>query len=98
MRFFSKIVFICNVCFIAAIILRWIENANKQKGNFDGALKLQPLESTLVVLGYGAILVNIIFNLICLIFFVSKVVQPVSKWLIWVNFLLLLIQVYYFFF
>jgi len=98
MHFFSKIVFICNLCFIAAVILRWIENANKQQGNFDGGLILQPLQSTLVVLGYGAIIVNIVFNITCLLFFVSKTVQPVSKWLIWFNFLLLLIQVYYFFF
>ena len=96
--FFSKIVFICNLCFIAAVILRWVENANKKKGNFDGAIKLQPLESTIVVLGYSAIIFNLIFNLVLLIIFLLKKEQHLPKWLIWFNFLILITQVYYFFF
>ena len=98
LRFFSKIVFICNLCFIAAVILRWVENANKKKGNFDGAIKLQPLESTIVVLGYSAIIFNFIFNLIILALLLLKKKTGMPKWLIWFNFLILIIQVYYFFF
>jgi hypothetical protein len=98
LRFFSKIVFICNLCFIAAVILRWVENANKTKGNFDGAIKLQPLESTIVVLGYGAIIFNLVFNITILSFLLLRKDSQVQKWLIWFNFLILLIQVYYFFF
>ena len=98
MRFFSKLVFICNGCFIAAVILRWVENANKQKGNFSGVIKLQPLESTIVVLGYGAIIFNLIFNINILTLLSLKKDLQVSKWLIWFNFLILIIQVYYFFF
>ncbi|MBL0359040.1 MAG: hypothetical protein IPP72_20215 [Chitinophagaceae bacterium] len=89
----------CNLCFIAAVILRWVEILNQQKNErFDGLVLLKPLESTLVVLGYGAILINLVFNIICLLFFLLKRPQPVAKWLIWVNLLFLLIQVYYFFF
>lgn len=98
LRFFSKIVFISNLCFIAAVILRWVENANKTKGNFDGAIKLQPLESTIVVLGYGAIIFNLVFNITILSLFLLRKDSQVQKWLIWFNFLILLIQVYYFFF
>jgi hypothetical protein len=98
LRFFSKIVFICNLCFIAAVILREVENANKKKGNFDGAIKLQPLESTVVILGYGAIIINVILNLVILAMVLLKKNQPLPKWLIWFNFLILLVQVYYFFF
>jgi hypothetical protein len=98
LRFFSKIIFICNLCFIAAVILRWVENLNKQKGNFDGVIKLQPLESTIVVLGYGAIFFNLIFNLVVLFLLILKKDIAVYKWLIWFNFLILIIQVYYFFF
>jgi hypothetical protein len=75
MRFFSKIVFCCNLCFVAAGILRWVENMNKAKGVFTGAIKLQPLESTIVVLGYGAILINFIFNLFVLLLLFSKKVK-----------------------
>src|SRR5947209_8380478 len=98
MRFLSKITFICNLCFIAAVTLRWIEITNKQKGNLSEAIKLQPLVSTLVVLGYGAIIINFFFNITCLSYFISRKVQPVSKWFIWFNFLLLLIQAFYFFY
>jgi hypothetical protein len=98
LRVFSKIVFICNLCFIAAVILRWVENANKQKGDFSGVIKLQPLESTIVVLGYGAIVINFIFNLVLLVMLLIKKEQQLPKWLIWFNFLILIIQVYYFFF
>ena len=98
MRFFSKIVFICNLCFIAAVILRWVENAKKKSGYFEGALILKPLQSTLVVLGYGAIFVNFIFNLFVFWAWIQKKELTVSRWLIYTNFLFLLLQVYYFFF
>ncbi len=98
MKFFSRVVFICNCCFIIAVILRMYENAHKKNGNFNGAIQIQPLESTLVVLGYGAIFINLVFNLIVLVFFVAKAKQPVAKWLIWTNFLLLILQLYYFLF
>jgi hypothetical protein len=49
------------------------------------------------VLGMTAIFINIAFNLAILISFALKKQQPVAKWLIWLNFLFLLAQVYYFF-
>ena len=99
MRFFSKIVFICNCCFIAAVILRFVENANKKKGNFDGNIILQPLESTFVVLGYGAIFINLVFNLFVLVMLSQKKSDfKISKWLIWTSFIFFIIQIYYFFF
>ncbi len=98
MRFFSKIVFICNCCFIAAVILRFVENANKKKGNFNGNIILQPLESTLVVLGYGAIFINLVFNLFVLVMLSQKKDLKIPRWLIWTSFIFLIIQIYYFFF
>jgi hypothetical protein len=113
MRFFSKITFVCNCCFVAAVILRWVENANKQKADFSGAIKLQPLESTLVVLGYGAIFVNLLFLITHLFvkFYTRKPValqqqsaiavtvkKVIPAWLIWTNFLFFIAQIYYFFF
>jgi len=80
------------------VILRLYENAHKKDGNFNGAIQIRPLESTLVVLGYGAIFINLIFNLILLGFFITKTGWNVPKWLIWVNFILLLLQIYYFLF
>jgi hypothetical protein len=98
MKFFAKLVFICNCCFVIAVILRLVENAHKKAGNFNGSIKIQPLESMLVILGYGAVYINFIFNifLLALLVFNRKKISPL--WLNWVNFLFLLLQVYYFFF
>lgn len=98
MRFFSRIAFICNACFIIAVILRYWELSRQHKMVFDGLVKLQPLESTLVILGYGAILTNILFAMLMLLFFVFRVKPDVPVWIKWFNFLLLPLQVYYFFF
>jgi hypothetical protein len=97
MRFFSKLTFLLNVSFIIAVILRYAENAAKQAGNFDGAIRLQPLESTLVIMGYGAIFINLIFHIILGFRKLFKAQQNIAQWIIWFNFLLLLVQVYYFF-
>ena len=96
MRFFSKLVVICNACFIIAVALRFIENAHKKNVAFSGAIQMNPVESTFVVLGYSAIIINVIFNLTILILFISKRKQVIPKWIICFNFLLLLAQIYYF--
>ena len=98
MKFFSRVVFICNCCFIIAVVLRLVENAHKKNGNFNGAIQINPIESTLVVLGYGAIYINLIFNFFLWGLFMSKKKPSVTRWLIWTNFLFLILQVYYFFF
>lgn len=98
MRFFARVVFICNCSFVMAVILRLYENAHKKEGNFNGAIQIQPLESTLVILGYGAIFINLIFNIFMLGLFTTKTQQPIAKWLMWINFLFLILQIYYFFF
>jgi hypothetical protein len=90
---------------VAAVILRWVENANKQKTDFDGAITLQPLESTLVV--------NLFFLVTFLVVKAFKrrpaslelhaaipeqSIPVISSWIIWINFLFFIVQIYYFFF
>ena len=98
MRFFSKVVFICNCCFIIAVILRWFENTQKKNGNFNGAIQINSLESMFVILGYGAIFVNLVFNISVLLLYLLKLKHAVPKWLMLVNFLLFFLQIYYFLF
>lgn len=80
------------------MVLRLIENAHKKNGNFNGAIQIHSLESTLVVLGYGAIYINFIFNVFLLVLYISKIKPMVTRWLLWANFLFLILQVYYFLF
>jgi hypothetical protein len=99
MRFFSRVVFLCNCCFIIAVILRFVELRTRTKGaGGDLALKFQPLESTVVVLGYGAIFVNIVYVFLSLYWLGTGKIRSVPRWLLLFNLLLFPLQVYYFFF
>lgn len=101
MRFFSKIVFVFNACFLISIPLRLMEMSRKEadpKMPFNGLLGFQPLESTLVILGYSAIFINFVFVVICAWWFVSKKIGLLPQWLVWFNLIMFAAQVYYFFF
>ncbi len=98
MRLFSKFVFICNACFILAIVLRWVELSKQSRGNYNGAIPFQPLESTLVILGYGAIFVNFLFLCTMLYRKATKKNKLTPGWLVYFNLLIFPVQVYFFFF
>jgi len=96
MRFFAKIIFICNCCFIASVILRYLEINADKAGKNPNVLGFQPLESTLIILGYGAVLFNFIFLLSSLIVYFFKKEIPVTKGLLLFNLVLFFIQLIYF--
>jgi hypothetical protein len=96
MRFFSKIIFICNICFIAAVIFRYIEINADKAGKNPNVLGFQPVESTLIILGYGAVLFNFIFLLSYLIAYLFKKGMSVPKWMLLFNLVLFFIQIIYF--
>jgi len=98
MRTFSKIVLLCNCCFVIACILRLVEHYKRKDGNFDGAIPLQSLESTIVVLGYGAIFLSAVFTFQMLYFFVIKKVNTLPKWIVATNLAMFPVQIWYFFF
>lgn len=98
MRFFSRIVFICNCCFIISVILRFVELQQRAKNNYDGAIPFQPLESTLVILGYGAIYINVVFLLISIYRFLLKRNIPSPRWITIFNLCMFPLQLYYFIF
>jgi hypothetical protein len=96
MRFFAKIIFICNCCFIVSVILRYLEIKADKAGKNPNVLGFQPLESTLIILGYGAVLFNFIFLLSSLIVYFFKKEIPVPKGLLLFNLVLFFIQLIYF--
>ncbi len=97
MRLFSKIVFICNLCFIVSVILRKVELSYKAKGNTDQIIPLPFVEGTLAVLGELAIVVNVVFFIIALYLLVSKKLKQIPRWIVIFNFTALLAQIYWFF-
>jgi hypothetical protein len=82
MRFFAKVAIICNVCFILSVVLRLVDIFFQKKGKYDGALQLQPLKSTIIILGYGAIFVNLLF---CMAFVLATFLRKKNKVLTWPN-------------
>ena len=97
MRIFSKLVFICNLCFVAAVILRLLEIAEKKKADFNGQLLPQPIVSTLAVLGYGAIFINLLFLLICGGLLIFKRSKQIPRWIVIVNLVFFVAELVYFF-
>lgn len=97
MRFFSKIVFICNLCFLASIVLRYLEFSGERNGKRDSVIPLPWLENTLVTLGYGAIILNIAFLLSYIILILIKKHNILPRWLVIFNLGILILQGIYFF-
>ncbi len=97
MRFFSKIVFISNICFIISAVLRIVEMNYRKSGINDNVIPLPALEGTIVVFGFLAILLNAAFVFIILFRKSIRRPVPVSRFIIWFNLLLLPVQVWYHF-
>ena len=98
MKFFARVVMICNLCFIVSVIMRLIEIKQHQEEKFNDVVLLKPVQSTIVVLGYGAIVVNLLF---CILFLVATIIPKWNyrpNWMTWANLFFLCLQIYYFFF
>jgi len=81
-RFFSKVAFLCNICFLLAIIIQWIPHPLQGE-----------LIATTLILGYVfAAIVNLVVSLwIAILFFSGKLWQSaMPAWLIVANLLFLL--------
>ncbi len=78
--------------------MRYLEMQKKHLGSKEQLIPLPWLQNTLVTLGYGAIIINVLFLLICFIFTAFKVQLKVAKWMIVFNILVFFGQVYFLFF
>ena len=97
MKVFNKLVFICNICCIAAAILRLMEISRKVKGETGALTPLPPVEGIIAILGYGAIFINFIFVLTFVILFTkAKRIEP--SWITYFNVIMFAVQIWYFFF
>lgn len=96
MRFLARISLICNLAFLATIVLRYQELQAKPGAAVGEALKIQPVVATLVILGYSALLVNVLVLIVLLVRLIQR--KPVGAVWVWLSALLfLLLQLYYFF-
>jgi hypothetical protein len=56
------------------------------------------VEATIAVLGYGAVFLNIAFCIFLLIKLLLRSSIMIPKWIVWINLVLLPLQLIYFFF
>ena len=85
LSFFSRLAFLCNICFLVTFIIRYVP-----------ALKDGIFVSTIIVIGLVmAIVINVIINLFYLLIIVAD--KPISHyvplWLVIINFLFFVFQV-----
>lgn len=85
--FFSRIALICNICFVFAHFLRYEDN-----------LQMNAVFSTVVMLGYGSLILNLILaiSLIALMVFRRTMLKIAPRWLFITNFLFLIAQLFIF--
>jgi hypothetical protein len=84
-RFFSRVAFICNICFLAASLTQWLP-----------ALPDNALLSDIIILGYlVSIVVNLLVNLaLLLLLLVGRLRRAnVPVWLLIVNFVFFIVQI-----
>jgi len=98
LRFFSKFTVLCNASFLFMVVFWYIEKHRQHEGNLAQVLPLPWMEGTLVILGYGAIIINALFLLLYFIFVSMKVDIKIPKWIIIFNIILFCCQVYFHFF
>ena len=97
MKLFAKIVLICNISFIIFVLLGYIEFSQKKSRGGESIMPLPFITGTFVILGELAVFVNLIFCCVTLLLLLSKKVIQVPQWLLIVNFIFLMLQLYYFF-
>ena len=98
MRFFSKIAFIFNLSFLLSVVFWYIEMHSQKEAKNVQVIPLPWLEGTLVIMGYLAIIVNLLFLIIWFIFTSFNVDTKIPKWMIIFNVVLFCGQVFFHFF
>ena len=98
MRFLNKFIFICNICFLGAAILRLVEISRKSQGVTGTVVPLPALQGSIVVLGYLAIVFNLLFFIVVLTRLVAGKGWVMPKWMCLFNAIMLPVQGWYFFF
>lgn len=96
-RFLSKFTFICNIAFLLFAFFRWMEIKRSVEGRNGELIPISMLKNLIITLGFAAIFINLFMNLIYLVLLLLKRLY-VPRWLVISNFLLLLVQIYYFFY
>lgn len=93
MQFLNKLACICNFCFLLTFAMHFINVTNPAKEN---VAEPQSIISMILILGYGAIILNVFVNLINTFLLIKRSENPTPQWLMIANFIFLLAEIAYF--
>src|ERR1700712_1269410 len=96
--FLSRVTLICNVAFLLFIFFKWRELKNPVHATGDKVLAVPLLKELIITLGFTAIIINLIMNIIYLFILISGRIKQLPRWLTVTNGLFFLLQLYYFFY
>ncbi len=98
MRIFSKIVFICNICFIVAAVIRLIDIGLKKNGSSEALIPLPFVVATIAVLGtFVSFILNVVFAGVFAVKKFSKKIIEINTFIVYFNLIMLPIEIWYFF-
>ncbi len=97
-NFLSKFTFICNIAFGLFVLFRWMEMKKPVSGAGDKLIAVPFLKDIVITLGFSAIAINMLMNIFYFIFLARGKLKNMSLLLPVVNFIFLIVQIFYFFF
>ncbi len=97
-NFLSKFTFICNIAFVLFVLFRWMEIKKPVSGAGDKLIALPFLKDLVITLGFSAIAINLLMNVFYFIFLMRGKLKNMSLLLPVINFIFLVVQIFYFFF
>lgn len=96
--FLSRFTIICNICFVLFAFFGLIEKAGSTN-NLPGTVEKIPfLKELIIILGFPAIVINLLMCIAYGIFLLTKKKKLLPKWLALINVGFLIVQFYYYFF
>ena len=97
-NFLSKFTFICNIAFALFVLFRWMEMKKSVSGAGDRLIVVPFLKDLIITLGFSAIAINLLMNVFYFLFLMRGKLKNMPLLLPVINFMFLIVQVFYFFF
>lgn len=97
-NFLSKFTFICNIAFALFVLFRWMEMKKPVSGAGDRIIAIPFLKDLVITLGFSAIAINLLMNVFYFLFLMRGKLKNMPLLLPVINFMFLIVQVFYFFF
>ena len=96
--FLSRFTIFCNICFILFAFFGLLESSGNANALPDTVGKLPYLKELIIILGFPAIVINLLMCFTYGVIFILKKKELIPKWMALINVGFLIVQFYYYFF